>query len=157
MLLRLEQLNRHAPARVRANRRGFLRRPPFQAVVSYPGSPELGGRISHDKSYEIQCPRCRAVAALEDKDRLLQTFINRALPRSFSSHRSADEVTPRERSALAWSLSISECLRQAMALHPRCAACNVLMGPGHVEAGIERFCGTHREIDTRRIANIVRL
>jgi len=26
-----------------------------------------------------------------------------------------------------------------------------------VEAGIERFCGTHREIDTRRIANIVRL
>ena len=94
--------------------------------------------MSHDKSYQIECPKCRAVAALEDKAWLLQTFINRVLPRSFSRRRTADEATPREQGALAWSLSISECLRRAMAAHPRCAACSVLMGPGHVEAGIER-------------------
>ena len=37
--------------------------------------------------------------------------------------------------------------------HPRCDRCTVLMGPGHVEAGLDRFCGTHAVHRTRRVAS----
>ena len=107
-------------------------------------------RTSHDKSYQIECPKCRSVAALEANADRLQTFIRHVLPRAFSPPfspgRSRDELTPRQQGASDWSFAIRGCLRRAMATHPRCGACSVLMGPGHEETGVARFCGTHREI-----------
>lgn len=107
-------------------------------------------RTSHDKSYQMQCPKCRSVAALEANADRLQTFIRHVLPRAssrqFSPGRSRDELTPRQQVASDWSFAIRDCLRRAMATHPRCGACSVLIGPGHEEPSIERLCGTHREI-----------
>jgi hypothetical protein len=101
--------------------------------------------MSHDKSYQIECRKCRNVAALEARADLLQTFIRRVLPRSFSP-RFTDEMTLRQRGAVDWSFAIGNCLRQAMATHPRCDACGVLMGPGHAEGGMQPLCGTHGEV-----------
>ncbi len=118
-------------------------------------------RRSHDKSYQIECPKCRSVAALGANADRLQMFIRRVLPRAFSPPfspgRSRDELTPRQQGASDWSFAIRDCLRQAMATHPRCGACSVLMGPGHEETGIERFCWTHREIGVGRGAGTVLL
>ena len=44
---------------------------------------------------------------------------------------------------MAWSLAITSYLRHEMALHARCDACSVLIGPGHVDGRIDRLCGTH--------------
>jgi hypothetical protein len=118
-------------------------------------------RTSHDKSYQSECPKCRSVAALEANADPLQTFIKGVLPRAFSPPfspgRSRDELTPRQQGASDWSFAIRDCLRQAMAAHPRCGACSVLMGPGHEETRMERFCGTHREIGTGRLAGTILL
>jgi hypothetical protein len=73
----------------------------------------------------------------------LQPHIDRILPGSLSLYESADKQTLKQRLAVDWSFAISNCLRREMALHPRCGACAILMGPGHTEAGIQGFCGTH--------------
>ncbi len=68
--------------------------------------------------------------------------MDRILPRALSVHESA-ELTLKQRFAVDWSFAISSCLRRGMAFHARCGACAILMGPGHAEAGIQGFCGTH--------------
>lgn len=99
--------------------------------------------MSHDRSYQIECPDCSGVAVLEARADLLQTFIRSVLPRPFWASRSADQLTERQQGAIDWSVGINNCLRRAMEQHSRCHACSVLMGPGHIEGGNERFCGTH--------------
>ena len=73
----------------------------------------------------------------------MQPHIDRILPGSLSLYESADKQTLTQRLAVDWSFAISNCLRREMALHPRCGACAILLGPGHTEAGIQGFCGTH--------------
>ena len=99
--------------------------------------------MSHD---EIECSICRSVAALEAKADPLDIFIRSVLPRSYSERAYAGELTRRQLGALNWSLAIRSCLRRAMAPHPRCQVCTVLMGAGHVEAGLEQFCSTHSDM-----------
>lgn len=101
--------------------------------------------LHNGKAYQIECPACRTVAGLHAKAGLLQAYINRVLPRSSSPHPFAGDLTAQQRGAVAWSLAISNCLRREMALHARCGACSILMGPGHAEVGTDGFCGTHTE------------
>ena len=86
---------------------------------------------------------CRRVAAIEVRADPLDIFIRGLVPRSYSQLAYSGELTDRQQGAIDWSIAIRSCLRRAMAPHPRCHACTVLMGPGHVEAGLARFCGTH--------------
>ncbi len=95
------------------------------------------------RSYQMDCPQCRSVAALRDKAAPLQAHINRDLGRSYSPYKSPNGLTLRQQGAMAWSKAIAACLLREMALHARCGACSVLMGPGHIEEGIGEFCATH--------------
>jgi hypothetical protein len=101
--------------------------------------------MSHTTAYQIECPGCRGVAGLHAKADLLQAYIHRVLPRSCSPERLGYALTPKQRGAAAWALAISSCLRRGMAMHARCGACTILLGPGHTEPGIDGFCGTHSE------------
>jgi len=96
--------------------------------------------MSHEQSYQRECAICRSVAALEAKADPLDSFIRLVVPRSH-----AGELNRRQLGAIDWSFAIRNCLRRAMAPHPRCRACTVLMGPGHLEGGLERLCGTHTD------------
>ena len=102
--------------------------------------------MSHDQCYRIECPICQSVAALEARADPLHQFIRRVVPRSYSQRAYAGELSRRQLGAIDWSIAINDCLRRAMATHPRCGACTVLMGPGHNEIGIEGFCGTHSRV-----------
>jgi hypothetical protein len=102
--------------------------------------------MSHDQPYQVECSICRSVAALEAKADPLQTFIRRVLPRSYSQRAHAGLLNRRQLGAIDWSLAISNCLRRAMALHPRCHGCTILMGPGHFEARLEWACSTHSDM-----------
>jgi hypothetical protein len=102
--------------------------------------------MSHDQSYQRECSLCQSVAALEARADPLDTFIRRVVPRSYSQSAFAGELSLGQLGAIDWSSAIRNCLRRAMAPHPRCHLCTVLMGPGHVEAGLDRFCGTHAVI-----------
>ena len=82
---------------------------------------------------------------LRDKAAPLEAYINRELGRPYFPYKSSDGLTLRQQSAMAWSLAIAGCLRREMALHARCGACSILMGPGHTEKGIGEFCATHAE------------
>jgi len=95
--------------------------------------------------YQIKCSICRSATALEAKADPLNTFIRRVVPRSYSQRAHAGELSRRQLGAIDWSIAIRDCLRRAMAMHRRCGACTILMGPGHAEIGIEGFCGTHAE------------
>jgi len=101
--------------------------------------------MSHEQSYQSECPICRSVAALEAKADPLDSFIRLVVPRSHEG-----ELSRRQMGAIDWSFAIRNCLGRAMAPHPRCRACTVLMGPGHQEVGLDGLCGTH--IDTAAAA-----
>ena len=103
------------------------------------------GTTSHYKSYQLECPTCRSVAAFHARADLLQPHMDRILPRSLSLYESANELTLKQRVAVDWSFAISKCLRRGMAFHARCGRCTILMGPGHAESGLQGFCGTHSE------------
>jgi hypothetical protein len=94
-------------------------------------------------SYKLECPICRSAASLRVRADPLQVYIHRILPRSFSVEGLTQVLTPKQRGAAIWALAISNCLRRELSLHPRCSACAILMGPGHAEAGIGQFRGTH--------------
>ena len=102
--------------------------------------------MSHGQCYRIECSIGRSVAALEAKADPLHQFIYRVVPRSYSQRAHAGELTRRQLGAIDWSIAISDYLRRAMAPHPRCGACTILLGPGHAEIGIEGFCGTHSRL-----------
>ena len=99
--------------------------------------------MTHDQSYQRECVLCQSVAVLEAKADPLDAFIRGVVPRSYSQSAYAGELSLGQLGAIDWSSAIRNCLRRAMAPHPRCHLCTVLMGPGHVEAGLNRFCGTH--------------
>ena len=105
--------------------------------------------------YELECPICRNAESLRVRSDPLQAFIRRVSPVSFSRYRSEAELTPRQRGAMDWYFAINNCLRRAMAPHPRCGVCTVLMGPGHADAGTEAFCGTHRELGMRGLPGAI--
>jgi hypothetical protein len=71
--------------------------------------------------------------------------MDRFLPGSLSLFGAAVALTDKQRVAADWGFAISNCLRRGMAFHARCRACTILMGPGHTDAGIGPFCGTHTE------------
>ena len=96
--------------------------------------------MSHEQSYQRECPKCRSVAALEAKADPLDSFIRLVVPRSHEG-----ELSRRQMGAIDWSFAIRNCLGRAMAPHPRCRACTVLMGPGHLEVGLDGLCGTHND------------
>jgi len=57
-----------------------------------------------------------------------------------SHHLPSDGILPGRRLA-GWPSS-EEATESSLVPHPRCASCGILMGPGHIEAGTDRFCGT---------------
>jgi hypothetical protein len=93
--------------------------------------------------YQLECPICRRAASLQARAHPFQAYIHRVLPRSFSAQGPRQAMTPKQRGAAAWALAINKCLQREMALHPRCGACSILMGPGHIEEGIGPFCEAH--------------
>ena len=101
--------------------------------------------MSHQNSYQIECPDCARVADLEHRADNLQVFIRGVLPRaSWTSRGAPAELTDGQQSALDWAVGIKNTLRHAMEDHPRCHACTILMGPGHTEpSSDDPFCGTH--------------
>jgi len=101
--------------------------------------------MSDDQCSQIECSICRSVAALQAKADPLQQFIRRVVPRSYGWRAHAGELSRRQLAAIDWSIAISDCLRRAIAPHPRCQVCTVLMGAGHVEVGPGKFCSTHSE------------
>jgi hypothetical protein len=105
--------------------------------------------------YQLECPICRSVESLRVRAGPLQAFIQRVLPRSLSRYHSEDELTLRQQGASDWFFAMNNCLRRAMAPHPRCGACTVLMGPGHADAGTEGFCETHRELGMRGLSGTI--
>ena len=102
--------------------------------------------MSHDGCYQTECPICQSVAALEARADPLDAFIRRVVPRPYSQSAYAGELSRRQLGAMDWSVAIRNCLRLAMAPHPRCDVCTILMGPGHAETGRGRFCGTHSNV-----------
>lgn len=82
---------------------------------------------------------------LRDRAAPLRAYINRDLGWPFFPNRSSAGLTEQQMCAMSWSLAIASCLNREMALHARCGACFILMGPGHIEEGIEEFCTTHTE------------
>ncbi|HUF52799.1 MAG TPA: hypothetical protein VMR52_03365 [Dehalococcoidia bacterium] len=99
--------------------------------------------MAQHTTYQTECPQCWRVSELRDRAEPLQAHINRELGRSYTKGASPYGLTPRQESALAWSIEMASCLRRQMDLHARCRACSVLMGPGHIEKGTEEFCATH--------------
>jgi hypothetical protein len=73
----------------------------------------------------------------------LQAYIDKSLAKPPPLAEDQERMSPEQASAASWSRSIATFLNNHAALHPRCGACSVLMGPGHVEEGTEAFCRTH--------------
>jgi hypothetical protein len=97
----------------------------------------------------LNAQRARTWLALHAKADILQPQMDRILPRSSITYEFSERLTQGERSVVDWSFAISKCLRQGMALHPRCSVCSILMGPGHSDAGIGPLCGTHAGLAPR--------
>jgi hypothetical protein len=95
-------------------------------------------------SYQLECQICQRLASLQIRAGLLQAYIDRVLPRSCSAQDLSRPLTPKQIGAAAWALAIRNCLRRQMALHARCRACTILMGPGHLDASTGTFCETHK-------------
>lgn len=108
----------------------------------------------HHKAYQIECPVCRRVAELQAKADLLQACLSRVLSRSLSARASDDDSTSQRSGAVAWSRAIGNCLQREMAVHARCGACSILMGPGHAEIGTTGFCRTHGKSTPLRSASL---
>lgn len=97
--------------------------------------------MNYDKPHATECPTCGRVAAFKMKASTLGRFTAHVLPPAHLRPSEAD-ASPLQQAIADWSLSVGAFLRREMAPHPRCAACSILMGPGHLEAGTERLCGT---------------
>lgn len=92
----------------------------------------------------LHCPTCKRIGAYRANGDVLHRRIAETLP----SRRPLDpadlSLSPPQRAAAEWYVAITACLRREMAPHPRCGACSILMGPGHIEAESGGFCGTCR-------------
>lgn len=97
--------------------------------------------MNHDKPHVTECSTCSRIAALKLKASALGRFTADVLPAAHLRPSEAD-ASPLQLAIADWSLSVGAFLRREMAPHPRCAACSILMGPGHLEAGTEGLCGT---------------
>lgn len=80
----------------------------------------------NDKFVPAKCPTCSQSSA----DRT-----------AASALREVGEAKP----AAGWTSATSSFTRNAASPHPKCAACSILMGPGHIESGTGGLCGTCRE------------
>lgn len=110
--------------------------------------------LHNGKAYQIECPACRSVAGLHAKAGLLQAYINRVLPRSFSPHAYADDLTLRPNSgALSPGLSRSVTVF-GVRWHstPAAVPAPFFWVRAHAEVGTGGFCGTHNKSATPRSA-----
>lgn len=105
-----------------------------------------------EKPRGTACPACSRTAALKARGETLQRMLAGVLKPSFLQTRTDTDLTPRQQAASTWHLAIASCLKREMEPHPRCGACGILMGPGHIEAGTGSLCGTCH--DTRRTPTI---
>jgi hypothetical protein len=98
--------------------------------------------MSHQKTSETRCLTCSRTEALKINADVLQRSIASVLPTSSPRGPSEAESTPVQLAAATRHSAIGACLKLEMAPHPRCAGCGILMGPGHLETGIDRHCGS---------------
>ena len=114
---------------------------PREGIALNPKCLQRYGRdMSQQKTGETRCLICSRTEVLKINADVLQRFIAGVLPES--SLRSPSEVqsTPVQLAANTWHSAIGACLKREMAPHPRCSGCGILMGPGHLETGIDRQC-----------------
>ena len=110
--------------------------------------------MSHNDTYQMECPKCRSIAVLRERAAPVQTYIGRDPRRSFSPLGSSDGVTGPQPGAESWAQAIDNRLQREIAAHERCGACSILMGPGHVEEAAEGFCATHSKTAGTRSAPV---
>ena len=98
--------------------------------------------MSHPKAYATECQVCTRIAVLRARASEVEQVVVRA---GSAARRNGElEQTPLQLAAMDWSLSVVAYLRREMEPHPRCFACSILMGQGHLEAGVDQLCGTCR-------------
>jgi hypothetical protein len=101
--------------------------------------------MSHQKTRETRCLTCSRTDALKINADVLQRSIASVLPTSSPRGPFEAESTPGQLAAATWHSAIGVCLKREMASHPRCAGCGILMGPGHLETGIDWQCRSCRD------------
>ena len=94
---------------------------------------------------QIDCLVCRGVAALQLRAGDLRRRMKHAFSLATIAQGPPGEHASGQNPTFEWTLAINSSLQQAIAEHPRCAACGILMGPGHTEAGEGGRCQTHTE------------
>ena len=85
----------------------------------------------NDKPLQTKCPTCT------------QSSAERSATAALS--RLAIDESGESRPTSGWTAATNSFTRNAMSPHPKCAACSILMGPGHIESGTDGLCGTCRE------------
>ena len=98
--------------------------------------------MRYERTPDMTCPACIDSAALKQKGAALQRHISAAQPPASPPGVSTVEPSPDQESAAAWLLAIGACLRRDSEQHPSCTACGILLGPGHIETGVDGYCGT---------------
>jgi hypothetical protein len=94
-----------------------------------------------EKRVGSECSTCSRIAAMRVKAAAVER-VSGGRPTPAFGRRSEAEKTARQLAASEWSLEIAAIMRKEMAPHPRCAACGILMGPGHIEQGSDSLCRT---------------
>ena len=102
------------------------------------------GRMSYKRPPNVQCLTCGRIAALNVKAEVVRRSAVPVLRPSSRSSQSASSLTSRQRAATNRLLAIDNSLEREAAMHQRCSSCSILMGPGHIETGAGRRCGTCR-------------
>ena len=102
------------------------------------------GHMSYKRSPNVQCLPCGRIAALNVKAEVVRRSVVPVLRPSSRSSQSASNLTSRQRAATNRLLAIDNSLEREAAMHQRCSSCRILMGPGHIETGAGRLCGTCR-------------
>lgn len=87
------------------------------------------------------CAECDEVAALKVRASAVERVSAGFLARGSNGNYEA-AVSPSQQVAADWSVSVGTFLRRRMRHHRRCAACSILMGPGHLESGRGPSCST---------------
>jgi hypothetical protein len=98
--------------------------------------------MRYERAPDLTCPSCIQSAALKSNAIILQRRIADAIPAPLPDDISAVLPPSSPNGATAWLLAISACLRRDVERHPACKACGILLGPGHLELGIDGHCGT---------------
>jgi hypothetical protein len=98
--------------------------------------------MRYERTPDMTCPACIESAALKQNGAALQRRISESQASAHPAEMSPVDSSSNQESAAAWLLAIDVCLRRDSAQHPSCAACGILLGAGHIETGIDGYCGT---------------